>query len=88
VCVCAFVDKRAHIKDIHKEMFPVYSEKCLSRKAVHNWVEKLSEIRSKVADDARPSAEVTETTVKRLPCCGLRRIGKAMGQVYQCWWRI
>jgi hypothetical protein len=25
---------------------------------------------------------------KRLPCCGFRRTGKAMGQVYQCWWRI
>jgi hypothetical protein len=25
---------------------------------------------------------------KRLLCCGFRRIGKAMGQVYQCWWRI
>jgi hypothetical protein len=32
-------------------MFPVYGVKCLSRKAVHNWVEKLSEGRSKVADD-------------------------------------
>jgi hypothetical protein len=31
---------------------------------------------------------VAETTVKRLLCCGFRRIGKAMGQVYQCWWRI
>jgi hypothetical protein len=33
-------------------------------------------------------AEVTETTNKRLLCCGFRRTGKAMGQVYQCWWRI
>jgi hypothetical protein len=31
---------------------------------------------------------VAETTVKRLLCCGFRRIGKAMGHVYQCWWRI
>jgi hypothetical protein len=37
-----------------------------SRKAVHNWVEKFSQGRSKVADDARPGAEVAETTVKRL----------------------
>jgi hypothetical protein len=36
-------------KDIHKEMFPVYDGKCLSRKAVHNWVEKFSQGRSKVA---------------------------------------
>jgi hypothetical protein len=33
-------------------------------------------------------AEVAETTVKRLLCCGFRRTGKAMGQVCQCWWRI
>jgi hypothetical protein len=31
---------------------------------------------------------VAETTPKRLLCCGFRRTGKAMGQVYQCWWRI
>jgi hypothetical protein len=31
---------------------------------------------------------VAETTVKRLLCCGFRRTGKAMRQVYQCWWRI
>jgi hypothetical protein len=31
---------------------------------------------------------VTEITVKRLVCCGFRRTGKAMGHVYQCWWRI
>jgi hypothetical protein len=32
--------KGLNAKDIHKEMFPVYGGKCLSRKAVHNWVEK------------------------------------------------
>jgi hypothetical protein len=26
--------------DIHKEMFLVYSGKCLSRKSVHKWVDK------------------------------------------------
>jgi hypothetical protein len=25
-------------RDIHKEMFPLYGRKCLSRKAVRNWV--------------------------------------------------
>jgi hypothetical protein len=34
------------------------------------------------------SVEMAETTVKRLLCCEFRRTGKAMGQVYQCWWRI
>jgi hypothetical protein len=31
---------------------------------------------------------VAETTVKRLLCCGFRRPGNAMGQVYQCRWMI
>jgi hypothetical protein len=75
-------------KDIHEEMFPVYGGKCLPRKAVHNEVEKLSQGRSKVADDARPGARVAETTVKRLLCFRFRRTDKAMGQVYQCRWRI
>jgi hypothetical protein len=33
-------------------------------------------------------AGVAGTTIKRRLCCGFRRTGKAMGQVYQCWWRI
>jgi hypothetical protein len=48
-------------KDIHKEMFRVYGGKCLPRKVFHNCVEKFSQGRSKVADDARPGAEVAET---------------------------
>jgi hypothetical protein len=31
---------------------------------------------------------VAETTVKRLLCYGFRLTGTAMGQVYQCRWRI
>jgi hypothetical protein len=31
---------------------------------------------------------VAETMVKSLLCCGFRRTGKVMGQVYKCWWRI
>jgi hypothetical protein len=33
-------------------------------------------------------AEVDETIVERFLFCGFRRTGKAMGQVYQCWWRV
>jgi hypothetical protein len=36
-------------KDIHKELFPVYGGKCLSREAVHNWADKFTQGRSKVA---------------------------------------
>jgi hypothetical protein len=79
--------KESNAKDIHKEIFLVYGGKCLSCKAGHNWVEKFSQRRSKVAD-GRPGADVTQTTVKRLPCCGFRRTGKVMGEVYQYWWRI
>jgi hypothetical protein len=68
-------------------MFHVHWGKCLSRKAVHNWIEKFSQGRSKVADDVRPGAEVAETTTKRLLRCGFRSTGKMMRQVYQCWWR-
>jgi hypothetical protein len=45
--------KGINAKDILKEMFSVYVEKCLSRKAVQNRAKKFSEGRSKVADDAR-----------------------------------
>jgi hypothetical protein len=54
-----------NVNDIHKQMFPVYGGKCLSLKAVHIWVDKFSQGRSKVADDARPvrPAEIaTEAT--------------------------
>ena len=37
-------------KDIHKEMLPMYSEHCLSRQAVHNWVQKFSEGRTSIEE--------------------------------------
>jgi hypothetical protein len=68
---CAFFGKGGgakglNAKDIHKEMFPVYGGKYLSRKAVHNWMAKFSQGRSKFADDARSGGHVeiaTEATV-------------------------
>jgi hypothetical protein len=62
-----FVAKRLNAKDIHKEIVPVCCGKCLSRKAVHNLVEKFSQERSEVADDARTGRSVeiaTEATVQ------------------------
>jgi hypothetical protein len=50
-------------------MFSVYGGTCLSRKAVHNWVEKFTQGCSKVADDARQGRLVeiaTEATVQRV----------------------
>ena len=36
---------------MHKEMLPVYGEHCLSRQAVHNWVQKFSEGRTSIEDE-------------------------------------
>jgi hypothetical protein len=50
-------------------MFPVYCGKCLSRKAVRNWIEKFSQERSKVTDDVRPARPfeiATEATMQRV----------------------
>jgi transposase-like protein len=32
--------KGLNAKDIHKEMFPIYSGKCLLHTTIHNWVVK------------------------------------------------
>jgi hypothetical protein len=76
--------KELNAKDINKKIFPLYGGKCLSRKAVHNLIEKFHQGLSKFTEDSRPGAKMAETTVKRFLCCGFRRIGKAMGQIYQC----
>jgi hypothetical protein len=50
--LCVFLwAKGLNAKDIHEEMFPVYGEKCLSRKAVpHGW--------QNFADDEEVETEV------------------------------
>jgi hypothetical protein len=61
--------KGLNSNDIHKETFSVYGGKCLSRKAVHNCVQKFSQGRSKVAADARPGRPLetaTEATPQRV----------------------
>jgi hypothetical protein len=53
---CSFLwEKGLNAKEIHKEIFPVYCGKCLSRKAVHNWVEKRG---NGFADDEEVETEV------------------------------
>jgi hypothetical protein len=74
-------------KDIHKEMFPVYGGKCLSRKAVHNWVENLKDIRKSQMMPEQVRKWLRQQS-KDFYAVGFRRTSKAMGQVYQCWWRI
>jgi hypothetical protein len=56
-------------KNIHKEIFPVYDWKCSWRTVVHNWVEKFSQGRSKVAENAWPGHPVEiapEATVQQM----------------------
>jgi hypothetical protein len=67
-----FCGQKDSIQRIFIKKFAVYGRKCLLRKTVHNWVDKFSQGRSKVADVARPGAELAETTVERLPYCRFR----------------
>jgi hypothetical protein len=49
-CLPLFWTKGIHEKYMHGKMFPVCCGKCLSRKAVHKWVEKRGKL---FADDER-----------------------------------
>jgi hypothetical protein len=56
-------------KGLNANYIPVYGGNHFSCKAVHNWNEKLSEGRSKVADNSRrvrPVYMATEATVQRV----------------------
>jgi hypothetical protein len=80
--------ERLNAEDIHKEIFNVFGGKCLLCKAVNSWVQKHGK---RFADDEEVETEVSKwlrQQPKRLLCCGFRRTGKAMRQLYQCWWRI
>jgi predicted nucleic acid-binding Zn ribbon protein len=46
-------------KNIHKEMIPIYDEKCLSCHAVYNRVQKFSEWRACIKDEHRVNAVET-----------------------------
>jgi hypothetical protein len=68
-----------NVKDIHKEILTVYGGKCLSRKAVHNSVEKFSQGRSEFADDGRsgrPGAELAEIIVRNFCAAGFDALVK------------
>jgi hypothetical protein len=62
-----------------------------ARKAVHSLIEKLPPWRQTFRwwrTGWNGGGEMAETTVKRLLCWEFRRTGKAIGQVYWCWWRV
>jgi hypothetical protein len=68
--------------------FVVYGGKCVLRKIFFTSGSRncLKDVRKSqmMPDQVRKWLR----TVKRLLCCGFLRAGKAMGQVYPCWWRI
>jgi hypothetical protein len=66
-------------------MFPVYVRKCVSRKAVHIWVEKFSEGRSKVADEETEIGKWLRERSKDFCAVGFDALLKGLGQMYQCW---
>jgi hypothetical protein len=86
LCVFFLWAKELNGKDSHKETFPVYGGKRLSRKAVHSWVEKLPPWWQTFRWWRRGwngGVKVAETTVKRHVCCWFRCTGKAMGKVVE-----
>jgi hypothetical protein len=70
--------KGLNAKNIHKETFLVYGGNCFSLKGVHNWVEKFSQGRLKVADY---EAELRKWPRQQSKTCVLRisPADKAMG---------
>jgi hypothetical protein len=68
--MCVICEQKDLVQRIFIKKCFLFAVGSLSHKAVHNWVEKFSQGRSKVADETRPAAEVVETTVKRLVRCG------------------
>jgi len=58
--------EKMEAKDIHNEMLPMYGEHCLSRQAVHNWVQEFSEGRTSIEDEHRAGRLVEIATPETL----------------------
>jgi hypothetical protein len=78
--IVRFCSKRTQCKGIYKDMFPVYRGSVCRVKRFTTGSRNLS----KMLGSPRwwnGGAELAETTVKILLCCGFWRSGKAMGQL-------
>jgi len=62
VALCVFCGQKNEAKD----MLPMYGEHCLSRQAVHNWVQKFSEGRTIIEDEHRAGRPVEIATPEML----------------------
>jgi hypothetical protein len=69
--VLLFLDKSTQCKGYSWGNFPVYFEKRLSHKVIHNGVEKFSQGRSKISDDTLPEAEMADSSQKTSMLRGL-----------------
>ena len=88
-------EKNMESKDIHKEMLPMYDEHCLSRQAIHNWVQKFSEGRTSIEDDHRAGRPVEIATPGNVPTATKRILRRrfqgtceTVGQVFKFVWRL
>jgi hypothetical protein len=83
VLLCVYCEKEVlNAKDINKKCFLfTVGSTCRVKSFTARWQMFLWWVWN-------GGVEVLETTVKRLLCCRFRRTVKAVGQVYQCWWRI
>ena len=82
--------KNMEAKDIHKEMLPMYGENCLSRQAVHSWVQKFSERRTSIEDEhpVVESARVVPAATKRIFRRRFPGTCETVGQVFKSVWRL
>jgi hypothetical protein len=89
VLLCGFHlwAKGLNAKDIHKEMFPVYSGVCRVKRFTAGSRNSPKDVRKSQMMPDQVRKWLKQQSVWR-PCCGFPRTGKAMGQVYQCYWRI
>jgi hypothetical protein len=84
VFCCAFLwAKGLNAKGIHKEIIPVYGGKCHVKRF------SLGGKRFSVDEEVEMEAQKwLRQQSKDFYASGFGRTGKAMGQMYQCWWRI
>jgi hypothetical protein len=81
-------EKGLNAKAIHKEMFSIYDRKYLSRKAVHNFVEKCGK---RFADDEEAETKVRtwlKQQSKDLHAARFDTLVKRKDNCIKCWWKI
>jgi hypothetical protein len=76
------------VKDIHKEMLHMCGEFCLSRQAVHNWVQNFSEGRISIEDELRIGVRVVPTATTRILRRRFPGTCETVVKVFKFVWRL